>query len=209
MPTHRTCMICGQPLAQPRRASTVIGYLLLGIVGLWCLTLLSVAVMNGPGGRGAEGAAVIFFALVLFSIIGLPAFLVLLLMFFLLRRAETNRIAHCPCGQRYRVYPPPPRKVGPSDPWTRGRTCRLPEDPMPQGLQLSAAAVTSLIVAIPLLIGWLACLCHCANAPFKDVGAHVSWTLVVLFLGPLGAFLYVLGGRVRQDRAKALEKWVV
>ncbi|MBL0211973.1 MAG: PLDc N-terminal domain-containing protein [Holophagaceae bacterium] len=68
---------------------------------------------------------------------------------------------------------------------------------------------TSVIVGIPVLFGWLALIVQCANAEFKTDGDKVAWTLILLFLGPLGALLYLVGGRTRQDASRAKDKWVV
>ena len=68
---------------------------------------------------------------------------------------------------------------------------------------------TSVIIGIPVLFGWLALIVQCANAEFKTDGDKVAWTLILLCLGPLGGLLYLVGGRVRQDKSRSKEKWVV
>ena len=67
----------------------------------------------------------------------------------------------------------------------------------------------SIIIGIPVFFGWLALIVQCANAEFKTDGDKVAWTLILLFLGPLGALLYLIGGRTRQDKSRSKEKWVV
>ena len=67
----------------------------------------------------------------------------------------------------------------------------------------------SVIVGIPILFGWLALIVQCANADFKTDGDKVAWTLILLFLGPLGGLLYLVGGRARQDKSSSKGKWVV
>ena len=69
--------------------------------------------------------------------------------------------------------------------------------------------VFSLLIGIPVICAWLGLLVQCANAEFKTGGDKVSWTLIVIFLGPLGALLYLLGGRVRHPKSNPKEKWVV
>jgi len=79
-----------------------------------------------------------------------------------------------------------------------------------QSTQAQSALVLFAIIGVPIVIAWLVLLVQCANADFKSDGDKVAWILILLFLGPIGAVLYLLGGRVCQDRSKTkTEKWVV
>ena len=80
---------------------------------------------------------------------------------------------------------------------------------MVQQAPTQIALVLMIVLGIPVLIGWLALLAQCANAPFKSDGDKIAWVLILLFLGPIGAGLYLTAGRSRQAPAKAKEKWMV
>lgn len=80
---------------------------------------------------------------------------------------------------------------------------------MIQTTQTSTALVLLVILGLPILFAWLALLVQCANAQYKSDGDKISWMLILLFLGPVGAALYLVGGRSRQIRSKESEKWVV
>jgi hypothetical protein len=80
---------------------------------------------------------------------------------------------------------------------------------MIQTTQTPIVLVLFVIIGLPILLAWLALLVQCANAQFKSGGDKISWILILLFLGPVGAALYLVGGRSRQIRSKESEKWVV
>jgi hypothetical protein len=80
---------------------------------------------------------------------------------------------------------------------------------MIQTTQTPTALVLFVIIGLPILLAWLALLVQCANAQFKSDGDKISWVLILLLLGPVGAALYLIGGRSRQIRQKESEKWVV
>jgi uncharacterized membrane protein len=72
-----------------------------------------------------------------------------------------------------------------------------------------SALVLFLIIGLPVLIAWLGLLVQCANASFKSDGDKVAWVLILILLGPIGAALYLIGGRSRQIRSASQDKWVV
>jgi uncharacterized membrane protein len=72
-----------------------------------------------------------------------------------------------------------------------------------------SALVLFLLIGLPVLIAWLALLVQCANASFKSDGDKVAWVLILILLGPIGAALYLIGGRSRQIRSANQDKWVV
>ena len=81
---------------------------------------------------------------------------------------------------------------------------------MYQPTQTPIALVLFVVIGVPVLLAWLALLVHCANAQYKSDGDKVAWVLILIFLGPIGAGLYLIGGRTRQVSAKGShEKWVV
>jgi hypothetical protein len=79
-----------------------------------------------------------------------------------------------------------------------------------QPTQTQSALVFLTIIGVPVLIAWLALLVQCANAQFESDGDKVAWVLILLLLGPVGAALYLIGGRARQVHSKEKQgKWVV
>jgi hypothetical protein len=65
------------------------------------------------------------------------------------------------------------------------------------------------IIFIPLVGLWLWALTHCANAEFKQPIDKVVWVIILIFLGPLGLFLYLASGRKQAITSKSNEKWVI
>ena len=78
-----------------------------------------------------------------------------------------------------------------------------------QPTQYQSALVLFLLIGVPVVIGWLALLVQCANAAYKSDGDKVAWVLILILLGPIGAALYLIGGRSRQITSADREKWVV
>ena len=72
-----------------------------------------------------------------------------------------------------------------------------------------SSLILLLILGVPILFAWLALIIQCANASYKSDGDKVAWVLILLFLGPIGAILYLIGGRTRQVSSSTSEKWVV
>ncbi|MBI1751505.1 MAG: PLDc N-terminal domain-containing protein [Acidobacteria bacterium] len=72
-----------------------------------------------------------------------------------------------------------------------------------------SALILLLVIGVPVVFAWLGLLIQCANAPFKSDGDKIAWVLILLFLGPIGAVIYLIGGRARQIRPADSEKWIV
>jgi uncharacterized membrane protein len=72
-----------------------------------------------------------------------------------------------------------------------------------------SALILFLSLGVPVLLAWLGLLIQCANASYKSDGDKVAWILILLFLGPVGAVMYLIGGRTRQVVSSDSERWVV
>jgi hypothetical protein len=51
------------------------------------------------------------------------------------------------------------------------------------------------IVGFALLIFWIRILLEVANATFESTNMKILWLLIVIFVGVLGALIYVIAGR--------------
>lgn len=71
-----------------------------------------------------------------------------------------------------------------------------------------SALVLLLVIGIPMALAWLGMLIQCANASFKSDGDKIAWVLILLFLGPIGAVMYLIGGRVRQISPSGSGQWM-
>jgi len=80
---------------------------------------------------------------------------------------------------------------------------------MVQSDSIPSIIVISLLLGIPIFLGWLVLLVNCANANFKSDGAHISWILIIIFLGPIGALLYLVAGKAQKVQEEGKDKWVL
>jgi len=60
---------------------------------------------------------------------------------------------------------------------------------------ISSIITISVVIGIPIFLAWLAIVVNCANSTFKDPTAKTPWTIIVVFLGPIGGLLYLLAAK--------------
>ncbi len=60
---------------------------------------------------------------------------------------------------------------------------------------LPTLIVATVVIGIPIFLAWLAIVVNCANATFEDPSAKTPWTIIVVFLGPIGGLLYLIAAK--------------